>query len=257
MKRKLDDLQSNLAVLGDSEKGTYRNLFICPATFRCATVDHCIPCLYKIFPEGTVVNYTKKEHASSIKFIKLPPNQRPEKCFRAINPAYSGLYGGDMRLLTVGDGDFSFSVSLARNIVFTSGTLIATSHESRSTVEEVYAAGRSNLYELRSLVGVEVMHEIDATALSRASSIAGKRFDVIIWNFPCVRANGGADGQAQELEDNRALLRSFFSDAQAVLAAEGELHVTHKTIEPFSWWKITDLAEESGLCFLGSIVFDR
>jgi hypothetical protein len=37
----------------------------------------------------------------------------------------------------------------------------------------------------------------------------------------------------------------------------GQLHVTHKTIEPFSWWEITQLAEECGLFLYCSIVFDR
>ncbi len=36
-----------------------------------------------------------------------------------------------------------------------------------------------------------------------------------------------------------------------------QVHVTHKTIEPFCWWNILDLAEKNELKYIGSIIFDR
>jgi hypothetical protein len=67
----------------------------------------------------------------------------------------------------------------------------------------------------------------------------------------------GADGQAQELAENKSLLRGFFVDVQQVLLPHGEVHVTHKTVEPFSWWRIIELALECGLQYEGGVVFDR
>lgn len=43
------------------------------------------------------------------------------------------------------------------------------------------------------------------------------------------------------------------------LSLEGprEVHLTHKTIEPFSWWNISELAGECGYSLLGALLFDR
>jgi hypothetical protein len=50
----------------------------------------------------------------------------------------------------------------------------------------------------------------------------------VVWNFPCVRASGGRDGQASELQANQALLCAFFRTVPAVLrgpASEVSAHV--------------------------------
>jgi hypothetical protein len=52
-------------------------------------------------------------------------------------------------------------------------------------------------------------------------------------------------------------LRQFFTNAHSYLSPTGQLHIAHKTIEPFSWWGITDLARECGFRQCCSVVFDR
>ena len=109
-----------------------------------------------------------------------------------------------------------------------------------------------------------MLHQVDATNLAAASlgggdSDDGKKFDYLIWNFPCVSSSTStaADGQVQEIDDNKALLVGFFRNGVSFLREGGEIHVTHKTIEPFSWWGIEQLGRDAGLEFLGSVVFDR
>jgi 25S rRNA (uracil2634-N3)-methyltransferase len=230
--------------------------FVHTNTLDCAE-SGCIACLYKIFPTGIALGGAS-----------LPPNVRPELCPRSKRAPsseaspWAGLYTRGGNILTVGDGDLSFSLGLARllssrNISY---SLRATTHESESVVLSVYPLAASNITELEQL-SATVLHDIDATRF-RETLGAGPthegRYDVIAWNFPCVRVPKGADGQVSEIETNKALLRGFFANCAYLLKPlTGELHVTHKTIEPFSWWKIADLAQEEGFELVGTVVFDR
>lgn len=157
-------------------------LYVQRSTFKCAVEDWCVPCVYKII-----------QHPGS--YTNLMPNQRPEMCPRCREsaPRYTGLYDPDARILTVGDGDMSFSVALARGGI----NLVATSHESEETVRSVFKNGSTNIDELKSL-GVTVRFGVDATDL--AACFEGEKFDRIVWNFPCVARGiaGGKDGQNTE-----------------------------------------------------------
>ena len=79
------------------------------ATVQCA-LSGCVPCCAKVL--------TNAGCTSSL------PNARPETCHRLVRAAAHaskpprapslGLYKQDQRILTVGDGDFSFSLALTR-----------------------------------------------------------------------------------------------------------------------------------------------
>ena len=250
-------------------------LYIHPSTLSCAVDGQCIPCLYKVSPLGT---FGEK---------KAPPNGRPEECPRskgdysniktqASDAGYGGLYRDDTykSILTVGDGDFSFSLSLAKGIAAAGSQckLVASSHESYESVRKTYSDADATLAELKRL-GVQVLHEVDATALHNSPDIGSARFDVIIWNFPCVgvaekKLGGehtpvgaqGPDGQAGEVELNKQLMRDFFKNAANNIALNtGEVHIVHKTFEPFSWIDMPAHNEESGgaLVLDCRVVFDR
>ncbi len=161
--------------------------------------------------------------------------------------------------MTVGDGDFSFSLSIAEHFHKTNPNfkLTVTSHESHESVLTTYPTCEANLKRLKQL-GAVVYHDVDATSLATTLPLQNVQFDVIIWNFPCVRITAGADGQTNELDINRNLVGTFFANAHPYLVpGSGEVHVAHKTIEPFSWWGIVNLGEQNGMECGGSVIFDK
>ncbi|CAM9264164.1 unnamed protein product, partial [Ectocarpus fasciculatus] len=219
----------------------------------------CVACMYKIYPSGYVGDR------------KLPPNVRPEMCPRSTQQISTWTYyRSHHNILTLGDGDLSFSHALSTLLKeqiprsVTVSNLVATTHESKARLLEVYPQFSDILLQLDEK-GVDVRHEVDATNL--APSLPHKKytnhFDFIAWNFPCIRMPRGADGQVEELETNKQLLRYFFENCAYLLkngkgdSEVGEIHLTHKTIEPFSWWGIEDIAKECGFKCVAKVVFDK
>jgi len=242
-------------------------------TIDCALQNNCIPCMYKLFPAGV----------TDINNSTLVPNCRPEQCPRdyrnkrfeseqkiaekklerahrhassssegvpSTNPWYNGK-----RVLTVGDGDFSFSLSLLKN--HRPSCLVATSYESRASVLGTYKESKATLAELQSLSAshdVHVFHDVDAKALTQCEALARwcEHFDVVVWNFPCVRHPTGADAQLENMDENVEMLRLFFAEVFSFLAPPrrgeggvlvgGVVHITHKTFEPFCWWELVKIA---------------
>ncbi|KAG7391865.1 hypothetical protein PHYPSEUDO_003071 [Phytophthora pseudosyringae] len=239
------------------DKLQWRDLHVLHAhrdTLRCA-LTRCIACCYKI------VLHSRPG---------LLPNVRPEMCLRLAAPSDDqepsaqaaghrvGLYNAAQvtRILTVGDGNFSYSLALARALGPDSGVqLVATSHEGKKTVLETYPDGEKILKELNAMPHVTVQHEVDATDAEQMKLLG--QFDRVIWNFPCVRAPRGEDGQNQEMESNKTLLSDFFAHVAQILTPTGEVHVTHKTKKPFGQWGIENIAKTNKLRHQQSIVFDR
>ena len=50
-------------------------------------------------------------------------------------------------------------------------------------------------------------------------------------------------------------MKGFFRSAYERLASNGEVHVTHKTGDPYSSWEIEKLAEELGLRLVDKVCF--
>ncbi|KAF3777111.1 Ferredoxin-fold anticodon-binding domain-containing protein 1 [Nymphaea thermarum] len=145
-------------------------------------------------------------------------------------------YTSKQRILLVGEGDFSFSLSLASAFGFATG-MVATSLDSKAT---------SNVKRLRQL-GCKVLHGIDATTMSKNRSLRrAKKFDRIVYNFPhagfiCPEAS------AFQIELHKHLLMGFFENARELLShGHGEVHVTHKQGYPYSKWELEKIAEKNG-----------
>ena len=265
-------------------------LYASQVTFNCTMNENCVPCAYKI---GCFDVALDKE------FTKAVPNQRPEQCPRSRaqiqnensssnnNDGVMGFRRG-MSILTVGDGDFSFSLGLARKLMEKSDQnksngkekgkktfLVATSYESESTLQKVYPDFDETLRELGEL-GVYVAYNVDATRILETLSLTGKastknlerRFHRICWNFPCTAIPSGQDGQNKAMEENKNLVRNFVENSRSILTdrGDGELYVCHKTKPPYNQWNLEEVAIENqkpqtnkspSLYYSGRIVLDR
>lgn len=238
-------------------------------TLQCVLKNNCIPCMYKLFPVGKI---DKTD-------LKLPCNTRPELCPRdyrnskykqsvdntnSIDEFKSSLpWYNNKNILTVGDGDFSYSLSLLT--VHKPKMLVATSYESNSSVLKTYKESTDILKKLHEEPNVHVFHDVDAKNLTKCAELRPflHQFDYIIWNFPCVRHPKGADAQASEMLENQNMLVAFFAECEQYLVKKtessgGYVHITHKTFEPFCWWDIRGIGERSGsYTYTGSLLFDR
>ncbi|KAG7355253.1 protein of unknown function DUF2431 containing protein [Nitzschia inconspicua] len=275
-----NNLGTDVVVVRDTDK-----LYACQETIDCAIKGNCVPCAYKV---GCF------DVAQDVLFCKQCPNQRPEQCPRNNNknstttttivttslpnskhwsPVCLGIQPG-MNILTVGDGDFSFSLGLARRLMTTDETtatttqIVATSYETKTTLQTVYGtAFDQTVQELESL-NVTVLYSVDATKLVETlttaiqqtyqysnnddnnnnnnmtlpSSSSSFVFHRIVWNFPCTAAPSGQDGQNQEMEDNKRLVQQFIVSARQVLSKEdGEIYMAHKTKPPYNQWNLPEL----------------
>lgn len=86
-------------------------------------------------------------------------------------------------IMVLGDGDFSFSASFAReNEARGNASITATSLESPEFVEDTYSKGKENLAALKSFASATLLHEIDAPAIGKSCGL--HKYDSIVWNFP-------------------------------------------------------------------------
>jgi len=277
--------EENEAKRADGVSFPCRNIFplyTSKSTLNCAISKLCRPCAYKI---GCF------DVAQDKQFTMVAPNQRPEQCPRSQNSdhiekqissssfeSYLGYYPA-MNILTVGDGDFSFSLALTRilkniNAVKNEkdGLVIVSSYESQSTLESIYPKINDTITELRCL-GAHVLFELDATCIQKhkiLSKLLKKhkvKFHRMIWNFPCTAEPNGQDGQNQEMDKNKYMIRQFILCADSLLHKKnGEIHMAHKTKPPYDQWGLRDI-NSSKICapakicqniiFHGHIVLDR
>ena len=240
-------------------------LFAQDETVHCARERLCVPCAYKIGCFDVALDNV---------FTESVPNQRPEQCPRsktAVRAREGTLgYRCGMKVLTLGDGDLSFSLAVARLLSrkgkdIGKGRLIATSYECRHTVERVYPHFNDTLSELQDL-GARVMYEVDATRLSDTLQASEERLPIkfhrIVWNFPCTAICRGQDGQNAAMEENKELVRRFVQGARYLLHRNGEIHMSHKTKPPFNQWKIEEVAIQAcegdpTIEYRGRIVLDK
>ncbi|XP_020221267.1 uncharacterized protein At4g26485 isoform X2 [Cajanus cajan] len=137
-------------------------------------------------------------------------------------------YSSRQRILFVGEGDFSFSLSLAK--AFGSAhNLVATSLDSYDNIGKKYSNGLNNVMELEER-GCLVLHGVDAKEMSQHFFLKTQRL-------------------------NKRLLKGFLANAKALVKKGGEIHVTHKEGDPYNKWDLVKKAEKIGLALQQVVPF--
>ncbi|CAN0863444.1 Heavy metal-associated isoprenylated plant protein 41 [Linum grandiflorum] len=99
-----------------------------------------------------------------------------------VNEVWKKHYCSSHKILLVGEGDFSFSSSLA--LAFGSAVnIVATSLDSQEFLYTNYKRAMANIAVLWAR-GCLVINELDATQMAGHTSLKGMKFDRIVFNFP-------------------------------------------------------------------------
>ncbi|XP_074303456.1 uncharacterized protein At4g26485-like [Silene latifolia] len=161
-------------------------------------------------------------------------------------------YSSNHQILIVGDGDFSFSLSLATSFRSASN-ITATSLDTYDTLKKKYKNARSNVKALLRL-GASVIHGVDATRMKRHTDLTMRRFDRIVYNFPHAGFHGKEDS-LHLIKKHKGLVQGFFHNASGMLRPYGEIHVSHKTAGPFRDWNLEELANHNSLMLIECVPF--
>ncbi|WP_448265171.1 Rossmann-like fold-containing protein [Nostoc sp. DSM 114159] len=124
------------------------------------------------------------------------------------------------KILLLGEGDFSFALSLAKQVKPEQRkSIVATSYDSKKEVKDKYQGATKNISDLKKQE-VSVFHEVDATNIDPSQGL----FSSIVFNFPFVPGPRGA----QQITRNVAMLDKFFISASKSLENGGKVFLTSK-----------------------------
>lgn len=172
------------------------------------------------------------------------------------------------RILTIGDGDLSFSHSLKK--YHSPLSLTATVYDHQTILQKKYG---DFFYQALKSEHVQVLFEFDVTDKSTWESLEKNSFDVVIFQFPLLPAFSSFDEYKSSFSShqkrdkntvintlNRQLLRTFLIHAnEYFLDKNGEqlCYITSKDVKPYREWNIEQsLAMKTDLHYLGSSSFD-
>ncbi|KAK9268096.1 hypothetical protein L1049_010535 [Liquidambar formosana] len=162
---------------------------------------------------------------------------------------YSSLH----RILLVGEGDFSFSLCLAK--AFGSArNMVATSLDKQEEIAGKFSNGIENVRELEER-GCLVLYGVDAMKMSQHFFLRTQRFDRIVYNFPHVGFRYREGSNCQILL-NKSLVKEFLKNAKVLLKeGNGEIHVSHKEGDPYDKWDLVKKAEKIELVLHETVPF--
>ena len=152
-------------------------------------------------------------------------------------------------ILTVGEGDFAFSVALRARLDSMNGDyrLMATCFESRNSVLTKYPHSSSLLTRLERHPAVMMAYGVDATNLSNTVCSLECPFDLIIFNFP--------HSGTEDFRRHQALLAHFFASAKILLTSCGQIQVALASDQP-RLWAVQEMAALSGMHLLEARTFN-
>ncbi|VAI33501.1 unnamed protein product [Triticum turgidum subsp. durum] len=157
----------------------------------------------------------------------------------------------------------------------------------------MYSKAESNVAELKSL-GATVLHSVSVKKMKKRTDLMSRRFDRIVFNFPHAGFIG-KENQVHMIKyacslsryimwpcssfvyffpiicltlrindiflcccsAHRLLVQRFFRNASKMLRPLGEIHVSHKTGQPYDRWEIEGLALEFSLLKFEMVAFRK
>lgn len=165
------------------------------------------------------------------------------------------------RILTIGDGDLSFSASLRQH--YRPAQLTATIFDNFQTLSDKY--GAANFHRL-SNQGCKVLTAFDVTKPQSWSGLALQQFDAIIFQFPLLPGSSSHSefnqhGQHSGVNTrNRRLLRTFLLNSfNHFLDRQGPqlCLITSKDVKPYREWNIENsLTLGTSINYLGAMPFN-
>ncbi|KAL0680330.1 hypothetical protein Bca4012_008312 [Brassica carinata] len=164
-------------------------------------------------------------------------------------------YSSKHQILLVGEGDFSFSCSLATRFRSASNICASSLDSYADEVVRKYKKARSNLETLKRL-GASLLHGVDATKLQLHPHLNSRIFDRIIFNFPHAGFHG-KETDSSLIKKHRELVFGFLHGASHMVWADGEVHVSHKNKPPFCHWKLEELASKCSLALTQCVAFEK
>ncbi|MGD1886052.1 MAG: Rossmann-like fold-containing protein [Cohaesibacteraceae bacterium] len=118
--------------------------------------------------------------------------------------------------LFLGEGNLSFSLSIASRMGSTAAMLRATTYETPSNISDVAQHNAARLSKL----GAAVLHGVDARRLEER--FPATRFKLVVFQFP----NVASRQPLQDRNPNHVLIRRFLRSARQVLASNGRVAIT-------------------------------
>lgn len=163
------------------------------------------------------------------------------------------------RILTVGDGDLSFSNAL---LTHQPEALTATVYDSLTAMSDKYGA---HFYQQLKTKQIPVLFDFDICNPHSWSGLAKNSFDLVIFQFPLLPAFSSFSEYQQRCANinintlNRRLLRDFLINSFAhFLDPDGQqlCFITSKDVQPYSQWNIENsLHLRTDIHYLGSTPF--
>lgn len=163
------------------------------------------------------------------------------------------------RILTVGDGDLSFSHALS--LQFPHSQLIASVYDSEIVLLNKYKDNALNALKQKQ---VKVLTEFDVTEPLSWQRVASQSIDVVIFQFPLIPAFSNFDDFKQQSLSvntlNRRLLRLYIHFAHKyVLDPAGPMLciITSKDVKPYCEWDLeSSLTQGLDINYLGQSIFN-
>ncbi len=166
------------------------------------------------------------------------------------------------RILTIGDGDLSFSASLWDH--FKPSQLTATVFDSQKILEDKYQ--HHAIKQLQTDPNQQVLFSFDVTNSDSWSNLPEKSFDLVIFQFPLVPAFEDPEyfhkmGDISVNTLNRLLLRKFLIHCtEYFLDPNGQqlCYITSKDVKPYCEWNIENSLNQGveHIEYLGSMPFN-